>query len=101
MRKTIFLIAATLICSGIGPAQATGAAHTVPQRAATSHARNLTVERVAYIERPGADNRVAGCTKTAAVRALNAKAVGASYAAQDRVLELAFMLCMTGPQSAD
>lgn len=40
--------------------------------------------------------RAVACVNLAATRALEAKAQGASYPAQDRLLSLAFALCMAG-----
>ena len=46
----------------------------------------------------GADARtqVAACAHVAALRGLNARSSGADYATQNRVLELTFLLCMSG-----
>lgn len=40
--------------------------------------------------------RVAACANLAAMRTLDAKAKGASYPAQARLLNLTFVLCMRG-----
>ncbi|MBS0472130.1 MAG: hypothetical protein JSR60_13735 [Proteobacteria bacterium] len=40
--------------------------------------------------------RVLSCANLAAMRALDAKAKGASYPAQDRLLKVTFVFCMTG-----
>jgi hypothetical protein len=40
--------------------------------------------------------KAAACVNLAAMRALEAKAQGADYPAQDRLLGLAFALCMAG-----
>lgn len=40
--------------------------------------------------------QVTACAHIAAVRGMGARATGADYATQNRVLELSFLLCMSG-----
>lgn len=45
--------------------------------------------------------RVAMCANLAAIRGVSARTSGADYATQNRVLELSFVLCMSGTQTRD
>ena len=45
--------------------------------------------------------QIAACAHFAALRGMGARATGADYATQDRVLELAFLLCMSGKSVAN
>lgn len=52
----------------------------------------------AEVRRPlgASQSQIADCANLAAIRALDAKAHGAGYAVQDRILDLTFVLCMAG-----
>jgi len=45
--------------------------------------------------------RIAACAKLAAIRGVSARTSGADYATQNRVLELSFILCMSGTATRD
>ena len=98
------IIAAILLFGG-GPAQAQSWDHGPVLSNAIQHAvaRTAPVVRVGLTLRQPAVTRalIAECANLAALRALDAKAVGATYAAQDRILDMTFVLCMAGPQTAD
>ncbi len=103
MRKA-GIIAAILMAGG-GPAQAQPADQAPALLSAVQHTggRAAPVVRVGMMERraPVTRGQIAVCANLAALRALDAKAVGAPYAAQDRILDMTFVLCMAGPQTAD
>ena len=48
-----------------------------------------------------ARTQVAACAHVATLRGLNARSSGADYATQHRVLELTFLLCMSGTPAAN
>ena len=50
---------------------------------------------------PGPRSQLAQCANLAAMRARDAKAAGAGYAVQDRILDMAFLLCLSGSPTAD
>jgi hypothetical protein len=100
MRKAICLMAALLFVGAAQPTQS----ETMKSMSETAQAASRPVLiRAALREVPHADSRgkIAACANLAAVRALDAKAVGASYAAQDRILDLTFVLCMSGQETRD
>jgi hypothetical protein len=99
MRKAICLMAALLFVGAAQPTQS----EPIHGTAKTVQAASRPVLIPASLQARPADARghVAVCANLAAVRALDAKAVGANYAAQDRILELTFVLCMSGPQTED
>lgn len=45
--------------------------------------------------------QIAACAHIAALRGIGARATGADYATQNRVLELTFLLCMSGGPTRD
>jgi hypothetical protein len=100
MRKAICLMAALLFVGAAQPTQSEPMQGTA--KTAQPASRAVLIPASLHQARQ-ADTRghIAVCANLAAVRALDAKAVGASYAAQDRILELTFVLCMSGPQTAD
>jgi len=98
-------IIAAIVVFGGGPAQAQSWDHGPVPSNAIQHAtaRAVPVVSVGLTDRQPALTRgqIAVCANLAALRALDAKAVGATYAAQDRILDMTFVLCMAGPQTAD
>jgi hypothetical protein len=98
MRKAICLTAALLFVGAAQPTQSE--AMKSPAKTAQAVSRPMLI-RAALREMPQADPRgkIASCANLAAVRALDAKAVGANYAAQDRILDLTFVLCMSGQET--
>ena len=98
-------IVAAILMFGGGPAQARPPDQAPVLSNAVQHAmaQPASVVRVGMMERQPAVTRgqIAVCANLAAIRALDAKAVGATYAAQDRILDVTFVLCMAGPQTAD
>ncbi len=104
MHKSVIILAIALISGGTGPAEAAWVPDVQPNaRIGAAPARlHAPPLNVAYAEAPATGRgRIAACANLAAVHALNAKAVGASAPAQDRVLDLTFVLCIAGPQSED
>ena len=107
MRKAICLMAALLFLSASQPTQSEpmkGPAEPIKSAIKTAQAASSPVLiRAALREIPEAEPRgkIAVCANLAAVRALDAKAVGANYAAQDRILDLTFVLCMSGQSTRD
>lgn len=97
MRLSAFIVAITLFLCGNGPAQAAPLANPSKATQPAPAMRGIRPVPVSLIEVPAANRgEVAVCANLAAVRALNAKAVGAGYDAQARVANVAFLLCMTG-----
>jgi len=105
MQKAIIVVASLLLGSGSGAGQAQAPVVSSSLVRADTHAtaRAASLMRVDFVEpqAPVTRGQIAVCANLAASRALDAKAMGASYAAQDRTLDLTFLLCMAGPQSAD
>ncbi len=103
MRKAAIFAAALMSVSGPAQAQSFDDPQAKAVPAPQVPVRQAAIVRVSLIERKPAVARgeIAVCADLAAQRALNAKAIGAGYAAQDRVLDLTFVLCMAGPQTAD
>jgi len=104
MRRAAFFIATVLLWGGTGPAQAEPASN--PQKVIrltlAAVPRPAPAIAVGLVEAAVPNRiRVANCANLAAVRAMGAKTMGASYSAQDRILDLTFVLCMAGPQSRD
>ncbi len=104
MSSRLIVVAALLLC-GVGPAQAVDgigkqfASRGDPMSGGRQPATALSV---GYRTEPDATRgRIAVCADLAAARALDAKVTGAGYAVQDRVLDFTFVLCMTGPPTAD
>jgi hypothetical protein len=96
MRKAICLTAALLFASAAEPTQS----ETFKGTSKTERAAPIRVS-LREPQRTASRSQVAVCANLAAIRAMDAKAVGASYAAQDRILDLTFVLCMSGPQTED
>ena len=98
MHKAIGLMAALLFAGAAQPTQsepipgATKFAQTAPRPV-------LIPAALHQVQQSDVRGHIAVCANLAAVRALDAKAVGANFAAQDRILELTFVLCMSGPQT--
>ena len=79
----------------------TPAAHADQQR--TAAPKPIATIRTALIEPAPTVTRgqIAACANLAAIRALDAKAAGAGYPAQSRILDLTFVLCLAGSPAAD
>jgi hypothetical protein len=100
MHKAICLAAALLF---VGAAQPTQSEPVKSPPKTERMASRPGLIRTTLHEANSSDprGRIANCANLAAVRALDAKAVGASYATQDKILDLTFVLCMSGPQTED
>lgn len=103
MPKAIIFAVALLVGSAASPAQTPPAANTAKGVLPTAHHRSASLIDVSLVRRQIGDprNSIAMCTNLAASRALDAKTMGAGYAAQNRILDMAFVLCMAGPGITD
>jgi len=100
--RTAIVVAAVLLLSS-GPAQAQPASNPPKVMPYVHRTVETRLIPVGLTERAPAATRgqIAVCANLAALRALDAKAAGADYPAQDRTLDVTFVLCMAGPQTAD
>ena len=103
MRRAPIVLATLLLGSGTGPAQAQPIGHPANLERSARAEAGAPVVPIGYTERALVATRgqVAVCANLAALRALDAKAIGASDAAQNRILDVTFVRCMAGPQTAD
>ena len=104
MRKTAFILAAVLLCGATGPARPAvlKSPPKVLRELPTPNRVVVPAVRIGFVQDAAARRgQLAACAKLAATRALDARAMGASFAAQDRILDLAFVLCLAGPQTED
>jgi len=76
---------------------ATAAAPQInPAKAAPLELRDAPAPIKTSLTDAGERGRIAMCANLAAVRGVGARTSGADYATQNRVLELSFILCMSG-----
>jgi hypothetical protein len=103
MPRAIIFAAALLAGSAASSAQTPSAARPAKNFRLVTHPRFAALVDVSVVRPQIVDPRsnIAICTNFATSRALGAKAMGVSYAAQNRVLDMAFVLCMAGPSIPD
>jgi len=91
MRKTK-AAAAALLCSMLAQSAYAGERTQAAVRTA-----QVIPARLSEPSQPAAiRSQIAVCANLAAIRTLDAKAKGADFAMQDRILDLTFVLCMAG-----
>lgn len=105
MRKVVSLVLA-LVFSGLASNIQASAASAEPRAgtlASQTVPKQLHVTNVGLTLPPFNDplGQIAVCANYAAIRAQIAKASGSSFAIQDRVLNLTFLLCMHGTPESD
>jgi len=103
MRMGVIVAAALMLASGPAQAQSSNTPLILPKPAPHRPERQAAIVPAALVERQPEVTRgqIVVCANLAAQRALDAQRVGAGYAAQDRILDVTFVLCMAGPQTAD
>ena len=104
MRKLTCLAAAVLLCNVMPAAQAHGTNTAAllkrplpPSERAVSEVRASLTQAGPSVSR----EQIAVCANLAAIRALGAKAAGADYPSQSRILDLTFVLCLAGTPTRD
>lgn len=91
MRKAIGTAIALSCCLMAGDAQAAQSSKSTTRQA-------RVIPAALSLTRPSISrSQIAVCANLAGVRVLEARAKGAGYAAQDRILDAAFLLCLAGP----
>jgi hypothetical protein len=105
MRKLTCLAAAILLCNVIPAAQAQGTniAALLKRQPPRAIERPVSEVRAALTQAAPAVSReqIAVCANLAAIRALGARAAGADYPSQSRILDLTFVLCLAGTPTRD
>jgi hypothetical protein len=105
MRKRTCLAAAILLCNIMPAAQAQGTNTTALLKRQPPQAieRPMSEVRASLTQTTPAVSRdqIAVCANLAAIRALGAKAAGADYPSQSRILDLTFVLCLAGTPTRD
>ncbi len=100
MRRSTIVAVALLVASAMGPSQARQASDPANGGQPAPRDDRAPAVRIAFAERgdTAARGEAAMCANLAAARARDAKALGADYAAQDRILGVTFVLCMAEPR---
>jgi hypothetical protein len=105
MRKLTCLAAAILLCNVMPAAQAQGInTAAVPKQQLPQPSEHPVSEVRASLTQAGpavSREQIAVCANLAAIRALGAKAAGADYPSQSRILDLTFVLCLAGTPTRD
>ena len=105
MRKLTCLATAILLCNFMPAAQAQGtnAAALLKRQPPQATERPVSEVRASLTQARPAVSReqIAVCANLAAIRALGARAAGADYPSQSRILDLTFVLCLAGTPTQD
>jgi hypothetical protein len=103
MPRAIIFAVALLVGGAASPAQTPPVVNTIKGALPAAHQRSASLIDVSLVRRQIGDprNNIAICANLAASRALDAKTMGAGYAAQNRILDMAFVLCRAGPGITD
>lgn len=105
MRYSKTIVSIVVLAGILQPSRA-AAPQTNPAKAASLLVLPIAGNAPAPIRASLTDERavrgqVAMCANLAAIRGVNARTSGADYATQNRVLELTFILCMSGTPTRD